>query len=444
MTQDEAIALWARCEAARKTAFEAALGEGRDRGEAYDVAHEAARGVWNGWASNVLAGREALEKAGEWAVARDKRGDMRPQNQATLGWFKDALVDFSRLQFSRSAGLQPPATLILVIGDRARFSGFVFPGLVSFRAATFGVTVWFEEAIFHGRATFDEVSFAVDAWFERAQFRGTASFDEAGFAADGWFENVTFSGNASFLQANFRGYATFSEATFAKGANFTAISGERAFQLGGARFLAGPPSFVQADFKKAPRLDDVHVPLPRCFAHGDKESAARYRVLRQFADAGLDHERERIFFKGEVRSRRLVEDRPTGPAFWLGMAYDALSDFGTSIMRPMTLWFVSVAGAAYFYLAVANAPSGGRTSCLAGNGGPAVQALFLSVKNALVVLANYKDHRVTQAYHCLFSGPVDAPEIPFAVTIAELAHTLWSAVLIFLLLLAVRNQFRIR
>jgi hypothetical protein len=444
MTQEEAIALWTRCEEARKTTFEAALEEGRDRGDAYDLAHEAAKDVWNGWAAELLQRQEIMKRSGEWAVARDARGAMQPQNQGTRAWFNEASVDFSRLQFRKAASAQPPANPVLAVGSRARFSGFVFPGAALFREAMFGVTVWFEGAIFHGRASFNEASFAVEAWFERAEFSDVASFDEVEFASDGWFENVTFSGNASFLQANFKGYTTFSGATFAEGANFTAISGERAFQLGGARFLAGPPSFVQADFKKAPRLDDVHVPLPHYFAHGNKESAARYRVLRQFADAGLDHERERTFFKGEVRSRRLVEDRPIGPAFWLGLAYDALSDFGTSIMRPMALWFVSAAGAVYFYLAMANAPSGGAAACTAQGGAPIIQALFLSVKNALVVLANYKDHRVTQAYHCLFSGPAEAPEIPFVVTIAELSHTLWSAVLIFLLLLAVRNQFRIR
>jgi hypothetical protein len=188
----------------------------------------------------------------------------------------------------------------------------------------------------------------------------------------------------------------------------------------------------------------VDLPLPGYFARGDLERAARYRTLRQLADAGLDHERERMFFKGEVRSRRWVEDKVWHAAFWMGLAYDAFSDFGRSVTRPLALWLASVAAATFFYLTAAMGPEGGGAVCLARQDDPTAQALFLATKNALVVLANYRDHRVTRAYHCLFGGAEEAPNIPVEASLAEIGHTLWSALLIFVLLQAVRNQFRIR
>lgn len=443
MTYDETAALWAQCEAARKAALETALGKGRNKRFAEMDAHKAAKGVWNAWAEAMLRRREAIVQAGRWAASVDAGGRQIPHNEETGAWFRAAVANFSRATFNGPAAARPgDRDRVVDAGDQARFSGFIFPGAAIFRRVRFTMTAWFEKAVFHGNAVFEEAVFSVDAWFEHAKFMEATTFDEAVFAADGWFENAEFLAGASFVQASFKGYTSFSEARFANGANFTAISGERAFLMAGARFEVEPPSFIQADFKTAPRFDHVHVPVPAYFSRGDRERAARYRTLRHFADAGLDHERERTFFKGEVRSRRWTEDTLWTMALWLGMAYDAFSDFGRSVAKPMVLWAASLCAAAWLYLAAADGASG--LSCAAQDGTRASQAMVLALKNALVLTPNFRDHRITQAYHCLFGGPADAPAIPIAVTLAEMAHTVWSAALIFLLLLAVRNQFRIR
>ena len=78
-------------------------------------------------------------------------------------------------------------------------------------------------------------------------------------------------------------------------------------------------------------------------------------------------------------------------------------------------------------------------------GGAAVQALFLSVKNALVIFGGTRDARVNQAYLCLYNGSAEQPRIPPTVTFVEtLAQIPVSATLIFLFLLAVKNRFKIK
>jgi hypothetical protein len=74
-----------------------------------------------------------------------------------------------------------------------------------------------------------------------------------------------------------------------------------------------------------------------------------------------------------------------------------------------------------------------------------VQALYLSVKNALVLFGGTRDARVNQAYLCLYDGAPDQPHIPATVTFVEtLVQIPVSATLIFLFLLAVKNRFKIK
>ncbi|MFY9641039.1 MAG: hypothetical protein WCD20_10825 [Rhodomicrobium sp.] len=74
-----------------------------------------------------------------------------------------------------------------------------------------------------------------------------------------------------------------------------------------------------------------------------------------------------------------------------------------------------------------------------------MQALYLSVKNALVLFGGTRDARVNQAYLCLYGGTPEQPHIPASVTFVEtLLQIPVSATLIFLFLLAVKNRFKIK
>ena len=110
--------------------------------------------------------------------------------------------------------------------------------------------------------------------------------------------------------------------------------------------------------------------------------------------------------------------------------------------QPFGFWAASLVTFAAFYW---NRAAAGLDARCAENDGPFVQALYLSVKNALVLFGGTRDARVNQAYLCLYNGTVEQPHIPSSVTFMEtLVQIPVSATLIFLFVLAVKNRFKIK
>jgi hypothetical protein len=225
--------------------------------------------------------------------------------------------------------------------------------------------------------------------------------------------------------------------------------------------------------------------------------SARYRYLRKLAQEGRDHDRELRFFADEFRSRRWREDKPWRPAFLFGFLYDLFSKFGRSVWRPLFWWCATTLGFAIYYLShhmalakqsyatgaiawswravtawvagflpgLGYAPlpapplscltTGSGSSLADASGDPAWSALYLAVKKSFIVSIDQSE-KVTQAYACLY-GIYDKgssygglaeqqliPVIPHAVVFAGIGQSVFSAALVFLLLLALRNQFKIR
>ncbi len=175
---------------------------------------------------------------------------------------------------------------------------------------------------------------------------------------------------------------------------------------------------------------------------GDPDLIPKYRAIRRMAIQGADFESEHKAFKGELRSRRWCIDKWWHPSAWLGVLYDGIADCGRSITQPAIAWAVTIVVFAAFY--GSRALAGAEARCADG-GGAFVQALYLSVKNGLVLFAGTRDVRVNQAYECLYTDPTGKLHIPPSVTFVEtLLQFPISAVLIFLGLLAVKNRFKIK
>jgi uncharacterized protein YjbI with pentapeptide repeats len=366
-----------------------------------------------------------------------------------------------------------------------QFDGATFSSYASFRGASFSGDAWFISTTFSGAAGFRGAAFSGAAGFGGATFSGTASFDSSNFSSAAQFGSATFSGDASFASAIISGHAKFKGtkfngdvrfdsvsfesitrfdgATFAKSArfdsstfgwttlytdasfrdeaNFEGVKVERGFDLSGVVFKK-LPAFSQSDFKQAPDLDSVIFPIPRFWRNGVPKKVPAYRAIRRMAIQGADYEREQMAFKGELRSRRWTQDKWWHIGTWLGLFYDGVADCGRSIVRPANVWLASIAAFAAFYWT--QAAAGVEARC-GEAGGAEVQALYLSLKNAMVIFAGTRDARVNQAYLCLYNGSAEQPHIPPSVTFVEtLAQIPLSAALIFLFLLAVRNRFKIK
>ena len=280
-----------------------------------------------------------------------------------------------------------------------------------------------------------------------------------------------------------------------KEASFKGIKVERAFDMTGAEF-SFVQAFNQADFKQAPDLDNVRFPLPSPWRRGKAELIAQYRAIRRMAIQGADYEREQMAFKGEIRAKRGTEHRWYHAGLWFGLAYDALSDFGRSLLRPFLAWGLCIALFAGYFLWQSEAmearrpldragwvaglsgyahstwsalgappycypgtpPEPGKTPEMA-NGfsglveevraqtNPVNEAFSIAYHNAVIVLDSNGDsaHR---AFGCLYGveryGGNPVAYVPRPVAIASGIQKLLSGVFIFLFGLAVRNMLKVK
>ena len=385
--------------------------------------------------------------------------------------------------------------------SNAEFNDADFKGNAKFHEADFSGNAEFNEADFSGHAEFSEADFKGNAEFKGADFKGNAEFYKAVFLGDAKFNEADFSGRAEFREATFKGSAGFQKAVFSKTAHFmqtgfdsfisfndcvfkgdttySATQVSKTFSLDRARFKQ-VPDFIQTHFAEVPRLDNFHIE-PRRFRtgrlagiralfksgagpavfwragldsvkalfKGNANLAARWRALKKLAIMAYDHNSELRFFKEEILTKRSL--------FLTGFLYSLFSDFGRSVLRPLLLWALGVLGFAWCYLS----QGGGRWAdvlnwslpCDAGTGNAVYAALGLSLRNALPLLGGGSAARLDQIYACLYgihdnaAGELPARlrlVIPDAVAFAGVAQSLWSVVMIFLLLLALRNHFRIK
>ena len=339
-----------------------------------------------------------------------------------------------------------------------------FEGLTRFDGATFRQEVSFENTVFNENAmiqnpevSFSGVRFDKGAKFTKAHFHSRTSFNRAVFS------------NLTDLSASvFEGKTTFAGAKFQEQTDFRAIKSTSVFlfdDLGsasqdrdcGVAEFSAVPDFQQATFVEAPRLDNVNIE-PRhtrnisfaalkTFFKGDLEKEGRWRALKRLATQGHDHASEQLFFRGELLARRGVTDRYWHASFWLGVFYQLFSDFGRSLLRPLLWWTMGVLVFAWIYLGCY--PRGGEwwlLECVKGTGKPWVSALGLSLHKSLPALSGFGD-KLPQFHACLYGVQSEnpfRPIIPDVVSFLGVPQVLFSAVMIFLFLLAVRNRFRVK
>ena len=302
--QENSIARFRECEAARKAAL--------DAGHNKDAAHDAAKAIWNAWAEAINVRRAALEEAGDWQLDKDNLGyrlGIYTAYANTLSplmrhWLLEATTDFSfclfvgqkkqldkqakgEMEKSHSDTSEAEVKSLFVESDGVNFSGFIFPGHAYFDDAQFsgddasfseaqfiGGTASFSDAKFTsdanfsdasfsgaqftgGYASFSGVQFSGDANFRNAQFTSDANFRNAQFTGDAWFGDAIFTGDANFRNAQFTGNAWFITAQFSGDANFrdATFTGDANFR--NAQFTGGNAWFITAQFSGDATFDDA-------------------------------------------------------------------------------------------------------------------------------------------------------------------------------------------
>jgi hypothetical protein len=218
--------------------------------------------------------------------------------------------------------------------------------------------------------------------------------------------------------------------TFEKEANFTAMRGGISFSLAEAQFCM-VPNFIQANFSEAPRLDNLHIePIYK----GNLELPARWRALKRLAVQSLDHEQELLFFKGELQSQRWTEGNKWPAGFLLNLLYQVISDYGRSAWRPLLIWLgLTILVGSVLFASVSFGWVDAAQACAAGWWDSVMAAVLFSLSFFNLNSTNNFD----QFYTCAYGEN-------YTVYVVSILHKLISAALIFLFLLALRNQFRIK
>lgn len=356
-------------------------------------------------------------------------------------------VDFGGVSFSKLANFNKVtfsgnATFFHAIfsGGATFMGGATFSKDVEFRDATFSKNTAFDEATFYGLAEFVGVTFSEEARFFETTFSKMANFTRATFSEDAEFFGATFSEVVFFKQCIFNANANFKRAEFIEGVSFNASRSDGSFSLAGATFQ-NVPNFIQMSFREPARLDDLNVVQPAALLRrGHKESAARYRALKKIAIESHDHVREQQFFAAEIKEQRgNGNDAPYYSAkFWFGLFYEILSNFGRTIALPLFWWLVSIVGFAAYYGAAA---ADGYSSKCKWPETWLLPELYLSFLHSLPIVGFGRGEKRDQALTCLFGGKANVSP---PMDVLFIGQNIWSAVLIFLFLLAVRNHFMIK
>ena len=280
------------------------------------------------------------------------------------------------------------------------------------------------------------------------------------------YNRAVFNDLTDFSASVFEGKTTFAGAEFEGQADFRAIKSTSVFlfdDLGpasqdrdsGVAEFSTVPDFQQATFVEAPRLDNVKIgpqlsrwnKLKAFFTKGDLEKEGRWRALKRLAMQGHDHASEQLFFREELLARRGVTDRYWHASFWFGVFYQIFSDFGRSLIRPLLWWATGMLVFAAIY--VGYHPSGGEwflLECVKGTSKPWVAALALSLHRSLPALSGF-GNTLPQFQACLYGVQSEnpfRPVIPDVVSFLGIPQVLFSAAMIFLFLLVIRNHFRIK
>jgi hypothetical protein len=172
-----------------------------------------------------------------------------------------------------------------------------------------------------------------------------------------------------------------------------------------------------------------------------KGDETKWRALKRMAEAGKHHILARQCFKGETLARRWHHDTPLTGAFWAGLAFEALSDFGQSFMRPL-LWLGVVIGLSTFGLLKLSLDTTPQPPATCNK---VVAASLLSVNKSLFLSAD-PSGSVNRHLLCLYGQQKGAPTLPNTpdeATVLMMAQVLFSVVLLFLFGHAIKVRFTI-
>ena len=427
--------------------------------------HDRNRATWNRRVGQVLTedDRAALIKTGRFTEDdfSDPNDDDRNAVAARFDGMSypdlNSTIDWRDTDFPKNSCFFGFVFFSAIVAQRAAFQGDAF-----FREAAFKGYTGFREAAFQGDADFHAAAFQGGADFYKTMFEGTAYFREAAFQGDAYFLEAAFQGDADFREAAFRGDADFHDSKFLERVLFRAASFERNFYFSvSSRLNNKEDSHIRfADFSRAifngsvifdrrifeeevlfvysvfkgniPNLDKVEFPNGFDFKNTNwdvihigkmswEDIELHYKKLHIKMLKESDFDSAQYFYCMMLECQiytRLGWDR------FLIKTYYVLSDFGRSSLRP-AVWMLSLwAIFAPMYHGV----------LLVGDEAISLKSAYGFSAASLGGLFG-----LSRVYYEEISSV-----LPWGLTVLSSCQSIFGAVFVFLIGLALRNRFRIR
>lgn len=329
----------------------------------------------------------------------------------------------------------------------ACFTGSSFRSLAKFDEVQFPYTTKFDGVSWHGLACFNEAKFkpenenaspvfaSVD--FGQSRFQGNADFSDAVFGVAVECRNATFEGAAEFDKAEFRLPVLFSQTRFNGAVSFWSASFSQPPSFFGSQFH-DDLDFGMIDWSNAEmsyscrsrRVEDSN-PIRQAAGNAARAWDRLGLIMGQHGKLPERHD----FFRLRMRAQRRRDGLSLlTTANWL---FDVTSDFGWGVGRALACWISQmILGAALLLMAALN-------SSVDELGGWRIvwDSLLVSFANSLAFLRlGSEGGHLHGSHEALLHAVGQANQVVNAVGTVQ---SVLGPITLFLLLLTLRNRFRI-
>ena len=320
------------------------------------------------------------------------------------------------------------------------FAGSTFGGIADFAGSTFGGIADFAGSTFAGTADFAGSTFEETADFAGSTFEETADFAGSTFEEEASFAGRWFKGPASFAASTFGGIADFAGSTFAETADFSNSTYE------------GKTSFQNVTFTRAPLFfattlhedtDWTRITWPA--KPEDKEDATeyvrRYERLALIMSTLKQPDNEHQFFRLSMRAKEVRDGWGINIiSTFSSRLYGLFFRYGWGFERALGLWVAHLVLGAVYLRGMALWQMSQPLSWL--------KAVAISFSNSLPFLGLQRGP-AKSAYACFdtltgFNITYACFDTLTGFNMLWTIQSLSGPILLFFLLLTIRNRFRFR
>ncbi len=351
------------------------------------------KGLWNKFFKHKLEGQPLAKEISERFNSR-LPGQFLPNPQEG--------IDFSNTNFK----------------ERLNLMTFEFPKFAKFANSRFNRGLILQAAKFDSAANFSNAKFFEHADFGVVEFTEEVIFYQSDFYTDGLLSDDGDVVCVRFDKAIFKGLCTFMDASFHRSSSFNNCQFVGPCNLSKAKFEKNYPVIESAVFHQKTTLSakkEYWPSSPNC-EQNPEEAKATCEILREQMEAQGLHEQAHFFFRREMHFAR-----KTG-SFWRAIPnwlFYVVSDYGYSILLPFVWLYNFWMGGALIYLQFTELTK--------------FKSLGLSISNLL---------QITGLQRVYWPDVIEC--LPWGLKFLGGAQTLLAIPLLFLLLLGLRNRFRLK